>query len=84
MSFDELREAMLFNKIVEWKDNYIRLSNGMELRIEETEQDCCAGAHGQFEDVALDAAITDVGNIQYYFDLKEAPAHFQILWYRIH
>ena len=65
MSFDELREAMLFHKIVEWKDNYIRLSNGMELRIEETEQDCCAGAYGQFEDVALDAAITDVGDIQY-------------------
>ena len=65
MSFDELRKAMLFNKIVEWKDNYIRLSNGLELWIEETEQDCCAGAHGQFADVVLDAAITDVSDIQY-------------------
>ena len=65
MSFDELREAMLFHKIVEWRDNYIRLSNGMELRIEETEQDCCASAYGQFEDVILDAAITDVSDIQY-------------------
>ena len=65
ISFDDLRKAMLYHRIVEWKDNYIRLSNGMELRIEETEQDCCAGAHGQFEDVALDAAITDVGDIQY-------------------
>ena len=65
MSFDDLRKAMLFHKIVEWKDNYIRLDNGMELRIEETEQDCCAGASGQFEDVVLDAAITHVSNIQY-------------------
>ena len=50
ISFDDLRKAMLFHKIVEWKDNYIRLDNGMELRIEETEQDCCASAGGQFEE----------------------------------
>lgn len=37
----------------------------MELRIEETEQDCCASAGGQFEDVVLDAAITNVSDIQY-------------------
>ena len=65
MSFDDLRKAMLFHKIVEWKDNYIRLDNGMEIWIKETEQDCCASAHGQFEDVVLDAAITHVGDIQY-------------------
>lgn len=65
LSFDELRKAMLFHKIVEWKDNYIRLDNGMELRIEETARDCCASAYGQFEDVVLDAAITDVSDIQY-------------------
>ena len=40
ISFDDLRKAMLFHRIVEWKDNYIRLDNGMELRIEETAQDC--------------------------------------------
>lgn len=65
MSFDDLRKAMLFHKIVEWKDNYIRLDNGMEIWIEETEQDCCACASGRFEDVVLDAAITHVGDIQY-------------------
>jgi hypothetical protein len=65
MSFDDLRKAMLFHKIVEWEDNYIRLDNGMELRIEETEQDCCASADGEFEDVVLDAAITHVSDIQY-------------------
>ena len=65
MSFDDLRKAMLFHRIVEWKDNYIRLDNGMELRIEDTDQDCCASAYGQFEDVVLDAAITNVSDIQY-------------------
>ena len=65
MSFDDLRNAMLFHRIVEWKDDYIRLDNGMELRIEETDQDCCASAYGQFEDVVLDAAITNVSDIQY-------------------
>ena len=34
ISFDELRNAMLYHRIVEWKDNYIRLDNGMELRID--------------------------------------------------
>lgn len=65
MSFDDLRKAMLFHRIVEWKDNYIRLDNGMELRIEETQQECCAYAEGQFDDVVLDAAITNVSDIQY-------------------
>ena len=65
ISFDSLRKAMLYHRIVEWKDNYIRLDNGMELRIEETEQDCCASAGGRFEDVKLDAAITAVSDIKY-------------------
>ena len=65
ISFDDLRKAMLFHRIVEWKDNYIRLDNGMELRIEETAQDCCAAAYGQFEDVVLDGAITAISDIDY-------------------
>lgn len=65
ISFGDLRKEMLFHRIVEWKDNYIRLDNGIELRIEETAQDCCASAWGQFEDVVLDAAITAVSDIDY-------------------
>lgn len=65
MDFEELRNAMLYHRIVEWEDNYIKLDNGMELRIEETEQDCCASAGGEFTDVKLDAAITSVSDIQY-------------------
>ena len=65
ISFDELRKAMLYRRIVEWKDNYIKLDNGMELRIEETEQDCCASAGGRFDNVKLDAAITAISDIKY-------------------
>lgn len=65
MTFNELRKAMLYHRITEWNDNTIRLDNGMRLTIEETEQDCCASASGQFEDVVLDAAITHVSDIQY-------------------
>jgi hypothetical protein len=65
MSFNEMREAMLYHRIVEWDDNRIKLDNGMELTIEETEQDCCAGASGEFVDVVLDAAITEVSDIVY-------------------
>lgn len=65
MSFEELRNEMLYHRIVEWEGNYIRLDNGMELRIEETAYDCCASAGGQFEDVKLDAAITAISDIDY-------------------
>jgi hypothetical protein len=65
MTFQELKKKLLFHRIVEWDDNYIKLDNGMELRIEETEQDCCASAEGEFQDVVLDVAITSVSDIQY-------------------
>ena len=65
MTFNELRKAMLYHHITDWNGNTIRLDNGMTLAIEETEQDCCACAGGQFEDVVLDAAITNVGDIHY-------------------
>ena len=64
-NFEYLRNQMLYHKIVKWQGNCIELDNGMELRIEETEQDCCAGAYGEFEDVVLDAAITHISDIQY-------------------
>ena len=65
MTFNELRKAMLYHRITEWNGNTICLDNGMTLAIEETAQDCCASAYGQFEDVVLDAAITNISDIQY-------------------
>ena len=65
MPFEELREMLLYRKIVKWNENTITLDNGIEISIEETDQDCCASAGGEFEDVVLDAAITNVKDIKY-------------------
>lgn len=65
MTFQELKKKLLFHRIVEWNDNSIKLDNGIELCIVETEQDCCASARGEFQEVVLDAAITSVSDIKY-------------------
>lgn len=65
MDFKDFKDMLMYRKIVEWNDDEIVLDNGVKITIEETEQDCCAHAYGQFEDVVLDAAITDVGEIKY-------------------
>ena len=65
MKFDELRELLLYHKIVNWDKNLITLDNGVDIYIEETERDCCACAYGEFTDVVLDAAITNVSDIKY-------------------
>lgn len=65
MTFDELRELLLYRKITSWNRNTIVLDNGIEISIEETDQDCCAHASGEFTDVVLDAAITNVSDIKY-------------------
>lgn len=63
--FSYLQQQMLYHKIVKWEENTIVLDNGLTLSIEETEQDCCARAYGEFKDVVLDAAITFVSDIYY-------------------
>ena len=63
--FNYLKQQMLYHKIVKWEENTIVLDNGLTLSIEETEQDCCARAYGEFRDVVLDAAITFVSDIHY-------------------
>ena len=62
IDFKEFKEMLLYRSVTEWnkKENYIVLDNGMKITIEMTESDCCAYAHGEFEDVQLNAAITDV------------------------
>ena len=58
--FNELKERLLYKRIIKWEENKITLEDGLVLSIECTEQDCCAVAYGKFEDVVLDAVITDV------------------------
>lgn len=58
--YKELKERLLYKRIVAWNDNEITLEDGLVLRIEMTDWDCCANAYGNFKDVVLDAVITDV------------------------
>lgn len=65
IDFETLRELLLFRRIVKWEGNKIVLDNDICIAIEETEHDCCACASGSFVDVVLDAAITNVSDIEY-------------------
>ena len=65
ITFEQFKEKLLYHYIVEWDDNKIVLDNGITIVIEETEQDCCASASGEFTDVVLDAAITSVTEPKY-------------------
>ena len=65
MNFEEFKNLILYRKIVEWDSHYIILDNGMRITIEMTDNDCCAQASGEFKNVKLDAAITDVIEPQY-------------------
>ena len=67
MSFNDFREMLLYKSVVEWnkEENYIVLDNGMKITIAMTESDCCAYADGEFEDVKLEAVITDVTEPKY-------------------
>ena len=67
MSFDKFRSMLLYRSVVEWnkEKNYIVLDNGIKITIEMTDNDCCAYAGGRFEDVELQAVITDVTDPKY-------------------
>lgn len=62
--FDDLRQLLLYRCIVKWDGNRIELDNGVKIRIEMTDNDCCACAVGNFQNVVLDAAITGVSEIE--------------------
>lgn len=57
---DELLKHLLYKKIVEWNKDHLKLEDGTIVTIEESEYDCCASAGGEFSNVELDAAITNV------------------------
>lgn len=65
ITFEKFKEMVLYRHIVEWDDNKIVLDNGLVIAIEETAQDCCASAGGDFSDVVLQAAITSVTEPKY-------------------
>ena len=59
-SVEELKELLLYKRIVEWDKDFLLLEDGTRVTIEMSESDCCASAGGEFKDVQLDAVITDV------------------------
>lgn len=63
ITFDDLRQLLLYRRIVKWNNDRIELDNGVKIRIEMTDNDCCACAVGNFQNVVLDAAITSVSEI---------------------
>lgn len=65
IEFKDFKNLLIGKRIVKWEGNKITIEGGLEVSIEETAQDCCARAYGEFKDVELDAAITDVKSIIY-------------------
>ncbi|WP_247916262.1 DUF7448 domain-containing protein [Streptococcus salivarius] len=59
-SLEELKELLLYKRIVKWDEDFLLLDDGTKVTIEMSESDCCAYADGKFKDVKLDAIITDV------------------------
>lgn len=59
-SLEELKELLLYKRIVKWDKDFLLLEDGTRVTIEMSESDCCAYAGGEFQDVLLDAVITDV------------------------
>lgn len=59
-TLEELKELLLYKRIVKWDKDFLLLEDGTKVTIEMSESDCCASAGGEFQDVKLDAVITDV------------------------
>ncbi|HGP8776019.1 TPA: hypothetical protein ACLXDP_002144, partial [Streptococcus pneumoniae] len=59
-SLEELKELLLFKRIVKWDKDFLLLEDGTKVTIEMSESDCCASAGGEFQDVSLDAVITNI------------------------
>lgn len=59
-SLEELKELLLYKRIVKWDKDFLLLEDGTKVTIEMSESGCCASAGGEFKNVTLDAVITDV------------------------
>lgn len=59
-SLEELKQLLLYKRIVKWDEDHLELEDGTRVTIEMSESDCCASAGGKFENVKLDAVITDI------------------------
>lgn len=73
-SLEELKELLLYKRIVKWDKDFLLLEDGTKVTIEMSESDCCASAGGVFQDVSLDAVITNVE----IGEQEEIPVHWGV------
>ena len=63
-SLETLLEQVRFKRVISWDVDKIVLEDGTIITLECTDQDCCAGAYGEFKPLTerppLDAMITDI------------------------
>ena len=59
-TIEELKEFLLYKRIAEWTPDYLKLEDGTKITLGLSESDCCAHAGGEFNDVELDAVITNL------------------------
>lgn len=57
---NDLANKLIGRKIIEWNEDYLKLDDNTIITIEMTEWDCCASAGGEFNDIELEAVITDI------------------------
>lgn len=57
---EDLKKQLLYKRIIKWDKDRLTLEDDTIVTIEESEQDCCASAGGEFSNVVLDAVITNV------------------------
>jgi hypothetical protein len=58
--FESIKEKINLKKIVSWGSDFLILEDKTKIEIVCSDQECCAGAGGEFSNVVLDALITDV------------------------
>lgn len=73
----ELKERLLYKRIVKFEENKLHLDDGTIVSVEQTAFDCCACAFGEFKDVKLDAVITDVKVGEYKDNGPDADAEYE-------
>lgn len=71
ITFDDLRQILLYRRIVKWDDDRIELDNGGKIRIEMTDCDCCARVTimHNMNPICEAYANADAGNGGYYFSI---------------
>ncbi len=73
---EELKERLLYKRIVKFEEDKLYLDDGTIVSIEMTDSDCCASAFGEFKDVELEALITDVKVGEYKDNGEDADEEY--------